>query len=293
MAGGVGAHHRPRADSAGSLSHRRRLRLFNWTSSAQLQSVSLEDNDNVLEISSTSTVPGLLAGPMSRNAGSTPSLPRRGPQWSHLRQRSRSSLDRASSAADSPASPSSASTRSTIKDDRRAVKQRICTLGIIEGHSRDEVLLNFDRLAGGVLAQTLMGITMIKGDSTRNGPGYGSLNKQSATDYGGPARGMSHSQSDSEAVIDRYVFVAKDAPKHMKDRQPDADIFVVKQIADAFGMKKGCQVFLEVVSIWTFRCLCEGWLTDDRSTAITQSFRQRTSSSPSKTSTCLDQTSGG
>ncbi|KAI6778340.1 Vacuolar membrane-associated protein IML1 [Emericellopsis cladophorae] len=28
----------------------------------------------------------------------------------------------------------------------------------------------------------------------------------------------------------------------MKDRQPDADVLVVKQVADAFGMKKGCQV---------------------------------------------------
>jgi S-formylglutathione hydrolase FrmB len=121
-------------------------------------------------------------------------------------------------------------------------------LGIIEGHSRDEVLLNFERLGGGVPAQTLMGITMIKGDSSRSGPGYGSLNKQSGNDYGGPTRGMSWSQNDSDAVIDRYVFVAKDAPKHMKDRQPDADVLVVKQVADAFGMKKGCQVFLEVVS---------------------------------------------
>ncbi|KAK0391150.1 hypothetical protein NLU13_0651 [Sarocladium strictum] len=184
---------------------------------------------------------------MSRN-GTLPPLPRRAPQWSHLRQRSRSSLDRAASIADIPASPSSASTRSTVKDDRRPVKQRICTLGIIDGHSRDEVLLNFERLGGGVPTQTHMGITMTKGDSSRNGTGYGSMNKQSGNDHGGPTRGMSWSQNDhSEAVIDRYVFVAKDAPKHMKDRQPDADVLVVKQVADAFGMKKGCQVFLEVI----------------------------------------------
>lgn len=228
---------------------------------------------------------------MSRHAGSTPSLTRRGPQWSHLRQRSRSSLDRASSVADVPASPSSASTRSTVKDDRRSIKQRACTLGIIEGHTRDEVLLNFDRLGGGALAHTLMGITMIKGDSARNGGGYGSLNKQSSNDYGGPTRGTSWSQHDPEAVIDRYVFVAKDAPKHMKDRQPDADVLVVKQVADAFGMKKGCQVLLEMVSS-LFRIAWPSLMHDCRSTATTLSSKPRTSNWSSKTNTSLDQTSG-
>lgn len=184
---------------------------------------------------------------MSRNAGPMPSFSRRGPQWSHLRQRSRSSLDRASSIPDAPASPGSTSTHSTIKDEKRSVKQRACTLGIIEGHSRDEVVLNFDRLGGSVKAKALMGITMLKGDLPRNSSGYGSLNKQSNGENGGPSRGMSWSQSDPETVIDRYVFVTKDAPKHMKDRQPDADVFVVKHIADAFGMKKGCQVLLEIV----------------------------------------------
>lgn len=121
-------------------------------------------------------------------------------------------------------------------------------LGIIEGYLRDEVVFNFECFGGGVLVQIFMGIIMIKGDLVRNGVGYGSLNKQSGNDYGGLMRGMFWLQYDYfEVVIDCYVFVVKDVLKYMKDCQLDVDVFVVKQVVDVFGMKKGCQVFFEVV----------------------------------------------
>jgi hypothetical protein len=36
-------------------------------------------------------------------------------------------------------------------------------------------------------------------------------------------------------------------PKDMKARQHDVEVYVLKHIADAFGMKKGSQVLLTVV----------------------------------------------
>jgi DEP domain-containing protein 5 len=105
------------------------------------------------------------------------------------------------------------------------------------------VLLNFDRLGGDVKADSLMGITALKGDSVK--PSYGSVNKGSSWDFAGNSTAESDlSQLHQDHISNRYVFVAKDMPKEMKLRHPDVDIFVAKHIAGAFGMRKGSQVVL-------------------------------------------------
>lgn len=177
---------------------------------------------------------------MSRNVGATPSVPRRGPYWSHLRQSSRTSLDRAST--ESPASPRSASTHSTVREDTHRRTERICTITVNDGYSRDEVLLNLDRVGGDVKPGTLMAIAVLKGDSAKPSGGYGTASNKQSQDQNGSSDG------DPESLGHRYIFVAQDMSKEMKARQPDVEVHVVKQIADAFGMKKGSQVLLTVVS---------------------------------------------
>lgn len=52
---------------------------------------------------------------------------------------------------------------------------------------------------------------------------------------------------DSGQPSKRYIFVVKDMPKELKVRFPHVEIYVAKQIADVFGMKKGSQVTLAPV----------------------------------------------
>jgi len=91
-----------------------------------------------------------------------------------------------------------------------------------------------------------MSITVLaKGDSARTSSGaYGSLNKQPSHDHCDGARAMG---GDHDCAHHRYIFVAKDMTKEMKARYPEAEVYVVKHIADAFGMKKGHQVLLAPV----------------------------------------------
>jgi DEP domain-containing protein 5 len=58
---------------------------------------------------------------------------------------------------------------------------------------------------------------------------------------GGPVK-------DGEVLGRKYIFVVKDLSKELKTRHPGLEIYVVKHIADVFGMKKGCQVLLTPVS---------------------------------------------
>lgn len=182
---------------------------------------------------------------MSRNAGATPSGPRKGPRWSHLRQSSVTSYDRTS--AGSPGSPRSTSTHSTIKEDRRRRAERYCQVAVNDGYARDEVLLNLDLLGGDVKPGSLMSITPLKGDAARSASGaYGSVSKQ-PQEHCDSSKAASGGHADHDCQHNRYIFVAKDMPKEMKARQPDVEVYVVKHIADAFGMKKGSQVLLAPV----------------------------------------------
>ncbi|KAM5348222.1 hypothetical protein ACJ41O_008046 [Fusarium nematophilum] len=180
---------------------------------------------------------------MSRNGTAKNLVPRKGPHWSHLRQFSRSSLDRAAH-TESPVSPASVSTHSTVKDEKRTRLERRCTVTVNEGYSKDEVLLNFDAVGGDARPGTLMCISFAKDDVRKPSTGHGS-SKQNPDQNGGQ-KGTSACQNGDCAGF-RYVFVAKDMPQEMKARQPDVEVYVVKHIADAFGLRKGSQVFLTVV----------------------------------------------
>jgi DEP domain-containing protein 5 len=171
---------------------------------------------------------------MSRNAGAA-SFPRKG--WSsHLRQFSKTSLDRSS--LDSPKSPDTVSSHSTLKGDAQSLKRgrpdRRCTVTVNEGYSSDEVLLNLD-LFPEFHAGILMTATVLKleADKTSNTHGVHKVDGAAAKDGEGRAK--------------RYIFVVKDLTKDLKARHPGLEIYVVKHIADAFGMKKGVQVLLNPV----------------------------------------------
>lgn len=202
---------------------------------------------------------------MSRNAGTAPSGPRRGPRWPQLRQASAGHDHdhhhhhhhhlhhlhlphyRQRIASELSGSPGSSSTHSTIREDRsRRRAERYCHVAVIEGYARDEVLLNLDLLGGDVKPGALVSImSPSRGEAARavSGP-YGSVSKQPPHDHCDASRGPS---SDHDCQHNRYVFVAKDMPAEMKARQPDAEVCVVKHIADAFGMKKGSPVLFAPV----------------------------------------------
>ncbi|KAG9259058.1 uncharacterized protein F5Z01DRAFT_22878 [Emericellopsis atlantica] len=176
---------------------------------------------------------------MSRNASAGP---RRGLQWSRLRhgESSASSPDRSS--VDSPSSIRSVSTHSTIKEARPLPRERYCTISVNDGYSKDEVVLNFDRLGTFVRPESLMAITAIRDESSKSKTLYGSLSKAPSS------RGNSKfSLLDQDYISSRYVFIAKDMSKDMKSKQPEVDICVARHIADAFGMKKGAQVILSPI----------------------------------------------
>ncbi|KJZ77905.1 hypothetical protein HIM_02542 [Hirsutella minnesotensis 3608] len=186
---------------------------------------------------------------MSRHAGATPSGPRKGPRWSHLRQSSGSLFDR-SLAPELPGSPGSTSTHSTVKEHRLRRTERYCHVTVNEGYAKDEVLLNLDLVGSDIKPGSLVSITPLRGDSTRSSSAaYGSLSKN-GPDQAEALRSALGGYSEHEAGHpghNRFVFVAKDVPKELKTRQPEVEVYVVKHIADAFGMKKGTQVLLAPV----------------------------------------------
>ncbi|PFH59531.1 hypothetical protein XA68_12234 [Ophiocordyceps unilateralis] len=182
---------------------------------------------------------------MSRNLGVTPSGPRKGPRWSHLRQPSGAVFDRASS-AEPPGSSCSTSTRSTVRENKPRRAEQYCHVAVNEGYARDEVLLNLDLIAIDVRPGSLMSLTPLRGDSSR--APSGSMGKQTPEQCDGTKMAASCGCcAEHDCGHSRYIFVVKDMPKELKARQPDVEVYVVKHIADAFGIKKGSQVLLTPV----------------------------------------------
>jgi DEP domain-containing protein 5 len=180
---------------------------------------------------------------MSRHvAGANPpSLSRKGPAWSaHLRQFSRSSLDRAS--FEPPRSPAdTVSSASTVRGDgqsavRRGRLERRCAVTVNEGYSTDEVLLNLD-LFPEFKPGSLVAATVLRPDG----------DKASAA-HGGHKGEGSAGTKEGDAQGRKYIFVVKDLSKELKIRHPGLEIYVVKHIADVFGMKKGVNILLAPVS---------------------------------------------
>ncbi|KAF4972692.1 hypothetical protein FSARC_841 [Fusarium sarcochroum] len=176
--------------------------------------------------------------PMSRNGSSRNPVPRKGPpHWRHF---SRSSLDRTHTEVS--ASPASVSTHSTIKEEKRTRIERRCTVTVNEGYARDEVLLNFDVVGADIKPGTLMCISTVRDDLRKTSTGHGSSSKQNQDG----SKGASGCQNGDGACL-KYFFVAKDMPQETKTRHPDIEVYVLKHIADTFGMKKGSQVLLTMV----------------------------------------------
>lgn len=117
--------------------------------------------------------------------------------------------------------------------------ERICTVSVSEAYSRDEVLLNFDRIGANVRLGSLMSIAAVKADNGKTGTGYGLAPKA-----------VNEGSNADEGTGPRYTFVAKDMAKDpKKSRQSDVEVLVAKHIALAFGMKNGSQVLLTAVGL--------------------------------------------
>lgn len=176
---------------------------------------------------------------MSRNAGSSSSA--RKPHWAHLRQLSRTSLDKLP--LESPRSPDTVSSNSTVradsKDDIQASLRRRCTVTVNESFARDDILLNLDLFPRSFRPGMLVSIDIQKPEVSK---AQSTVAKRIASQDAGKSASV-----DSGQPSRRYIFVVKDMPKELKARFPHVEIYVAKHIADVFGMKKGSQVVLAPV----------------------------------------------
>ncbi|KAK2613611.1 hypothetical protein N8I77_000515 [Diaporthe amygdali] len=187
---------------------------------------------------------------MPRNAGGMPSssAPRR-PHWSsHLRQLSRTSLDKMST--ESSRSPDTVSSNSTLRGDHRdrdrdnrdhhnGSLERKCTVTINESFARDEILVNLDLFGSHIRPGTLVSIDILKPEFSKQL----STAAKRLVSQDGSKNGACEPGHPSK----RYIFVVKDMPRELKARYPHVELYVAKQIADVFGIKKGSQVILTPV----------------------------------------------
>lgn len=164
---------------------------------------------------------------MSRNAPPAPSGGRLGAGWApRLRHFNTTGPDMGWAGA---ASPDTASSHSTARPESVAGKkpERRCTVAVNEKdsykYSLDDVLLNLDIISE-IKPGQKVSITVVKPESDK-----------------GPAR------EDADPSKRRYVFYAKDMSKELKASHPNTELYVAKQMADNFGMKKGTQVVLAPV----------------------------------------------
>lgn len=184
----------------------------------------------------------MLAPHMSRNmSGGGGSTASRKPSHlpSHLRNDGGSNVERRS--LEPPKTPDTTSSNSTVKEQtssKKAKPGRICTVYVNEAPSTDEVLMNLDLLGDDIKPGSLMSIVVLEPDRQPvkpGGSGYYSAMQQTT----GPPLVPNMEK--------RYLFTAKDMPADLKKRHPNVEIYVVKPIADAFGMKKTNQVLLTSV----------------------------------------------
>ncbi|KKY38556.1 putative vacuolar membrane-associated protein iml1 [Diaporthe ampelina] len=144
---------------------------------------------------------------------------------------------------ESPRSPDTVSSNSTLRGDHRDRQDgglgRKCTVTINESFARDEVLVNLDLFGSHVRPGTLVSIDILKPEFSKQLSTAAKrlasqdASKNSACEPGHPSK--------------RYIFVVKDMPRELKARYPHVELYVAKQIADVFGIKKGSQVVLAPV----------------------------------------------
>lgn len=183
------------------------------------------------------------AGPSSSSSSSSTKRPHS--HWSHLRQMSRTSLDKLPSEA--PRSPDTVSSNSTLRaenrDEHRGSRQRKCTVTVNESFARDEILLNLDLFSSNFKPGMLVSIDILKPEASKQQSIVSK--RQAAQDVA--RHGTSATEPGQPAK--RYIFVVKDMARELKARYPHVEIYVAKHIADVFGMKKGSQVLLAPVRL--------------------------------------------
>ncbi len=153
-----------------------------------------------------------------------------------------------------PQSPDTISSVSTVRGYRptssrtsRAERDldRRYTVTVNESFACDGVLLNLDLIAGDVKPGSLMAVDVVRAEADKSSQNAQKQQHQDRTkDAYSPNLGGAK-VADTER---RYIFTVKDMPKELKVRYPTVEVYVPKNIADAFGMKKGSQVLLTPVS---------------------------------------------
>ena len=181
----------------------------------------------------------------SRNAASPTPVPRR-PAWtSHLRQVSKTSVERP--LEQPPLSPeNTVSSNSTIRDmppPKPSRLDRRWTVTVNESFARDEVLLNLDALGDEYKPGSLVAIDVVKADTDKAAPS--NLGKQPYHDRNKDASAAAHGRAADNSK--RYICLVKDMTKDQKTKMSNVEVYVAKHIADVFGMRKGSQVVVTPV----------------------------------------------
>ena len=184
---------------------------------------------------------------MSRNVSSGAPGSRRGtsraPRLRHFKT-SGADLPRARSRSPDTVSSHSTARPESVPPSMRS--ERRCTVTVNESYSPDEVLLNLD-LIPEIKPGMLASISVVKPESEKSTGLHPCSNKQQQTgDHGAGAKGPPRDE-EGDSPKRRYVFYAKDMSKELKNRHPHVELYVLKHIADNFGMKKGTQVILAPV----------------------------------------------
>jgi hypothetical protein len=194
-----------------------------------------------------------------------PSKSRRGPRRaSHLRQVSTGSPD--SSYTSRPATrPSDVETETAQNDSispRGCIEKRCNLWTHEESFSKHEVVLNLD-LFPGVNPGDLMAIVPLKADMGARDHQEKTQGLKKDSDSFPPSmqRDRSHSNpnsfsqgsvADSRQDIDienRYLFIAKDMSREIKEKPQGLEVSVAKHVADIFGFKHRSNVLVTTVRL--------------------------------------------
>lgn len=117
--------------------------------------------------------------------------------------------------------------------------RRKCTVTVNESFARDEILLNLDLFNSRFKPGMLVSLDVLKPEVSKQPITSKRLVAAQDAARNGP--------SEPSRPSERYIFVVKDMARELKARYPHVELYVAKQIADVFGMKKGSQVILAPV----------------------------------------------
>ena len=162
---------------------------------------------------------------------------------SHSRQLSRVSSDRPLEPQPQSSDDRPVSSKASKAERER---ERRYTVTVNESFARDGVLLNLDLVARDLKPGTLVAINVTKSEAERlsQNPSQKQQFQDRAKDGSSPGAAAKAAETERP-----YIFSVKDMPKDLKARYPTVEVYVPRDIADAFGMKKGSQVVLAPVRL--------------------------------------------